>query len=97
MRCMDQSSFAGKHSACETLVTSQNFQSTAQQAGPGGNMLAALGVVSSAYHLSKMLEWQAYDQERLRAASQLLSQYGGSAPPGDSPTKLNRPVPPGGF
>lgn len=60
-------------------------------------MLAALGVVSSAYHLSKMLEWQAYDQERLRAASQLLSQYGGSAPPGDSPTKLNRPVPPGGF
>lgn len=60
-------------------------------------MLAALGVVSSVYHLTKMLEWQNYDQERLRAASQLLSQYGEGPASAEATTKFNKPVPPGGF
>ena len=38
-------------------------------------MLAALGGVSSAYHLRKMLEWRGYKQSRVLEAEQLLREY----------------------
>lgn len=38
-------------------------------------MLAALGGVSSAYHLTKMLEWRSYEQLRVEEAERLLRQY----------------------
>jgi hypothetical protein len=38
-------------------------------------MLAALGGVSSAYHLKKMLEWRAYEQSRVLEAERLLRDY----------------------
>ncbi|KFM28095.1 UPF0136 membrane protein [Auxenochlorella protothecoides] len=71
-------------------------------AGPGGNMLAALGIISSAYHLTKMLEWQAYEQQRIEAASRLLAQYQtGTVPHQDGEAgpimPPRRPAPPGGF
>lgn len=74
----------------------------APQAGPGGNMLAALGIISSAYHLTKMLEWQAYEQQRIEAASRLLAQYQtGTVPHQDGEAgpimPPRRPAPPGGF
>ncbi|PSC73398.1 UPF0136 domain [Micractinium conductrix] len=43
--------------------------------GPGGSMLAALGGVSSAYHLAKFLEWRAYEQHRITEAERLLRNY----------------------
>ncbi|KAI3426158.1 hypothetical protein D9Q98_008535 [Chlorella vulgaris] len=43
--------------------------------GPGGTMLAALGGVSSAYHLRKMLEWRTYEQSRVHEAERLLRDY----------------------
>lgn len=53
--------------------------------GPGGSMLAALGGVSSAYHLAKLMEWRQYEIERLAEAEALLRGRIGDdvrAPPG---------------
>lgn len=38
-------------------------------------MLAALGGVSSAYHLHKMLAWRSYEQSRILEAERLLRDY----------------------
>lgn len=46
-------------------------------AGPGGVMLAALGGVSSLYHLDKMLEWRKWEQYRIEEAERLLRQHYG--------------------
>lgn len=43
--------------------------------GPGGNMLAALGATSSAYHLKKMLDWRDWSQQRVLEAERLLAKY----------------------
>ena len=43
--------------------------------GPGGAMLAALGAVSGAYHLDKMLEWRRWEEARVAQAEKLLRQH----------------------
>ncbi|KAL4423055.1 hypothetical protein ABPG77_005860 [Micractinium sp. CCAP 211/92] len=43
--------------------------------GPGGAMLAALGGVSSAYHLQKFLAWRSYEQSRILQAERMLREY----------------------
>lgn len=49
--------------------------------GPGGNMLAALGVASAAYHLAKMHEWQEFSRARASEAERLLAEYRDGLPP----------------
>jgi hypothetical protein len=41
-------------------------------------MLASLGGVSTAYHLTKMLEWKQWEAARIAQAERLLGQQGGT-------------------
>ena len=43
--------------------------------GPGGAMLAALGAVSTVYHVDKMLEWRRWEESRVAEAERLLRQH----------------------
>ncbi len=43
--------------------------------GPGGAMLAALGAVSTVYHVDKMLEWRRWEEARVAEAEKLLRQH----------------------
>lgn len=45
------------------------------QVGPGSAMLAALGGLSSTYHLVKWLEWRAYEAARVAEAERLLREH----------------------
>ena len=51
------------------------FRAGSNYVGPGGNMLAALGGTSSAYHLKKMLDWRQWNQQRVLEAERLLAKY----------------------
>lgn len=81
--------------------------------GPGGNMLAALGLASSAYHFAKTVEWREFGRRRAQEAERQLAQYrqtggpapstqepgyGSQSPPSGSALPFGLPrAPPGGF
>lgn len=43
--------------------------------GPGGAMLAALGAVSTIYHVDRMLEWRRWEEARVAEAEKLLRHH----------------------